>query len=168
MPLEPSWRRGRGVPACDPLKLALRTPGDPPPPRPLMPAASRRSQGDKDRLISPTCRGDMVADDKQTARQTKAYPTRSTLSWGKDQLQRPPLRLPDSNGQGWKRPGRQRVSVLEGRGGNVPELPAGDPQGDAPANQARAGASAAVRAPRGARMLGKVKFGADEADKQPS
>src|ERR1017187_8582712 len=87
---------------------------------------------------------------------------------GKDQLQRPPLRLPDSNGQGWKRPGRQRVSVLEGRGGNVPELPAGDPQGDAPANQARAGASAAVRAPRGARMLGKVKFGADEADKQPS
>jgi len=50
------------------------------------------------------------------------------------------VRLPDRDGQGRQRAGGQRLPLLQGRGGQLSELPAGRAEGDAPAHQARAGA----------------------------
>jgi DNA polymerase-3 subunit beta len=58
----------------------------------------------------------------------RAHPDPRQGRQGEDQLQRPPLCVPDRDRQGRQRAHRQRLPLLEGGRGQLPELPAGDPK----------------------------------------
>jgi hypothetical protein len=87
---------------------------------------------------------------------------------GEDQLQRSPLRVPDRDQQGHQRSRGLDLPLLEGRRGQLSELPAGHPEGNAPAHQAGARALPAMCPSRRPRLLRKSQFGEAQAHEQPA